>query len=782
MRAFLLFIIVVILGQQALWSQTECGQIALEKGQKCFETGRFDELVSLIAPCLEEGFTKDEQIQAYRLLALSHMAIDDIDAARKMIEEILKLDPFYTSNLMFDPPRYVQLIESMRKPVTSLVTASRLVEPVNESPVPVVVITEEMITGSGARNLKELLYLFVPGMTAVDDQNELNIAMRGVYGSSQQKILVMLDGHRLNSRAYSEANPDFSLSLDKIKQIEVLRGPASSLYGNVALTSVINIIPKKGSDVSGAKLIAGTGNYGQIKASMLYGKQFDRDNDILLWGNYYRSEGEERFIPAEEDYSPNPVDGYAYLGAFKDKPAFDVGMAFHSRNLSVLGNVRHAKYVDPFTSGGLTGETYKYDTYRTILGTGPGLSSGSAHMDARYSWELSKGWDLNLNCTFDFNQIVGTLVTNPYKEGSGRVNWNENGFGGTLQARKTYQLKRAGKGNLLAGIQVDGMKLYDSFYLIGTSGEYDTTGDSKEKPLLEEGTESIYSGFVQLKHRFGEKWILNIGGRYDYKLRHKGGDLENFSPRMSLIFLPARTVSMKISYASSFVDAPYWYRYNSLPSYKGSENLQPEHLTSLQYTFGYTSPKGIFELEGNVFYNHLRDFIFRDLEATGDEPRYRNAGQLESVGTEGKINFLTKPVRIRSVVTWQYALNAEDYGVTGHRIHNIPEFAGSLLVDVHPFHRRFEPFLFNVTFRYIGYQLSPIINTYKNGQPIQLPENGVDEALIVNAGIRLADFHRFTADFRIYNLFGAEYYQGGSVVFPYPQQGRWWMVEVGIGF
>ncbi len=110
-----------------------------------------------------------------------------------------------------------------------VISASQIEEPIKETPVPVTIITDEMIVKSGAKNLRDLLILYVPGITLVQDHNEMNFAMRGVYASSQQKILILLDGHRLNSRSYSESNPDYSISLEKIKQIEVLRGPASSL-------------------------------------------------------------------------------------------------------------------------------------------------------------------------------------------------------------------------------------------------------------------------------------------------------------------------------------------------------------------------------------------------------------------------------------------------------------------------------------------------------------------------------------------------------------------------
>lgn len=125
-------------------------------------------------------------------------------------------------------------------------TASRQFEEIEQVPVPISIITQEMIENSGALSLKELIVQYVPGFSNVQDHNEVNFSNRGVYASSQQKVLIMLNGHRLNSRAYSMANPDFSISLDKIKQIEVLRGPASSLYGNVALTAVINIVTKSG--------------------------------------------------------------------------------------------------------------------------------------------------------------------------------------------------------------------------------------------------------------------------------------------------------------------------------------------------------------------------------------------------------------------------------------------------------------------------------------------------------------------------------------------------------
>lgn len=104
------------------------------------------------------------------------------------------------------PPDDLQDLLGLLK--TKVSAASKQLEPTAEAPVPVTVVTAEMIELSGARTLLEVLTRFVPGMVQVQDQNEYVVAMRGVYTSAQQKILVLLDGHRLNSRAYAMAAPD----------------------------------------------------------------------------------------------------------------------------------------------------------------------------------------------------------------------------------------------------------------------------------------------------------------------------------------------------------------------------------------------------------------------------------------------------------------------------------------------------------------------------------------------------------------------------------------------
>lgn len=652
-----------------------------------------------------------------------------------------------------------------------VVTASQQKETLSEVPVPVTVITSEMIEHSGSKNLRDLLALFVPNMTSVQDHNEMNIAMRGVYSSSQQKILIMLNGHRLNSRNYSEANPDYSISLDKIKQIEILRGPASSLYGNVALTAVINIITKSGSDLKGGSAQVMVGNYGQQKISVLYGDSIAPNHDYMFWANYYKADGEKRNISKANDYSANPKDGYVYLDRINDLPAIDLGFTLRKKGFSMLGAVRNGKYVEPYSAGGVTGEVYDYNLYRKYTGVGPGTQSTSANFDLKYEKALQNNWSYSLNGYLDFNGITNVLITNPNDTAYSAIIRREFSEGFIGQLGKKYTVGNM-NGDILVGLQLDHMNLYDSYQLSGRGGELLTVQDRSYRRLLETGKETIYSAFAQVKHYFTSKLILNAGLRYDNKDRHRGANVDNISPRIALIYNANSAFNIKASYSNAFVDAPYWYRYNTLPSYKGSQDLKPEYLSSWQLTPSWTINKKV-QWSSNLFYNSLTDFIFRDPTATGDAPRYRNAGSLKSWGWENEITYLHQYFKLKAVAGLQYAISAEDYGITKKYINNVPSVTANVIADFNPVYNLTKNVWFNISYRYIGKQHSPIGNIYKNGVAFSDLNYTVDAVGLWNAGVIWDNIGRFSVEARVYNLADKHYEQGGSTSFAYQQTGRW---------
>ncbi|MBI5545445.1 MAG: TonB-dependent receptor [Deltaproteobacteria bacterium] len=668
----------------------------------------------------------------------------------------------------------------------TVVSASRQEEPLGEAPVPVTVITADMIRSIGARTLQDVLLAYVPGMTLVADHNEMYSAMHGVYASAQQKILVLLNGHRLNSRAYSMADFDHSISLDRIKQIEVLRGPGSSLYGNVSLTAVINLVTKSGQEVDGATVRLGAGNYGQRTANLVVGKGFDKKYDVMAWASLFASDGERVSVPAAQDYAAVPRDGSAIIGGVRDPFSYDLGVVLTAGDFTLLGSRRFGKVTEPFTSTGVTGESFDYGSYRTLHSIGPGLGSRSNHLELKYHHEVSL-LEAEVSLYYDTNELVAVSTQDPTTLSATYVNWEEDDFGLAAQARLKYDFASLGAGNLLLGTQLEGMRLLDSSSPRALGGVWSTMGGSDPSVyLLERGSEETYSGFAQLKHRWSD-FIVNLGLRFDFKDRHRdpNAHLWDLSPRGALIWMPSALFDLKLSYAQAFVDAPYWYRYNSLPSYRGADTLTPEHLRSLQLTPTVHLLHGKLTNTLNVFYNHLYDFVFRNNNAAPTEPLYQNAGMLQSVGVEDELAYLQEQWTVRANATYQRLLEAKDFGGRDGEIFNVPSFSGNLIFEANPLYAVYQNVWFTAMLHYNGPQLSPITSKFVNPAGEVVADyvdanKRIPGYVLVNLGVRLTDLLQtgLSLDATVTNLLNTRYTQGGSVSHPYPQPGRWFLANL----
>lgn len=140
-------------------------------------------------------------------------------------------------------------IDSVEKILDEVViTGTRTENTVRNLPLPVQVITAKAIRQAGAEKLIDLLQMQTGLVIAT---NPLGVALQGypnpfgtgiqMQGMDPGYTLIMIDGEPLTGRNGGVLNLD-RIALGNIKQIEILRGPATSLYGSDALAGVINII------------------------------------------------------------------------------------------------------------------------------------------------------------------------------------------------------------------------------------------------------------------------------------------------------------------------------------------------------------------------------------------------------------------------------------------------------------------------------------------------------------------------------------------------------------
>ena len=122
-----------------------------------------------------------------------------------------------------------------------ILTATRTARQLSSLPLPVTLVSKKVIEQSGTIRLNEILSEQTGIITIADESGFEGVQIQGI---ASDYILILIDGVPLVGR--SAGNFDLSrLTVGNIKQIEVVKGPSSSLYGSEALGGVINIITEK---------------------------------------------------------------------------------------------------------------------------------------------------------------------------------------------------------------------------------------------------------------------------------------------------------------------------------------------------------------------------------------------------------------------------------------------------------------------------------------------------------------------------------------------------------
>jgi vitamin B12 transporter len=139
------------------------------------------------------------------------------------------------------------------------VTASRQSQPIADVLADLTVIGPEEIARAGVQSLTELLQR-QPGVEIVQNGGPGSVSGVFLRGANSGQTLVLIDGVRISSST-TGATTLAALPLDQIERIEVLRGPASSLYGADAIGGVIQVFTRQGGGAVSGNASAGYGTY-----------------------------------------------------------------------------------------------------------------------------------------------------------------------------------------------------------------------------------------------------------------------------------------------------------------------------------------------------------------------------------------------------------------------------------------------------------------------------------------------------------------------------------------
>jgi len=513
------------------------------------------------------------------------------------------LAPAYGQDSQADLSNY-SIEDLMRAEVDTVYGASKFQQKVTEAPASVTIITAEEIRKYGYRTLAEILQS-VPSVFVDYDRDYNYVGLRGFStpGDYSSGILLLIDGHRTNDNVYDSPNfgTQFILDVDLIKQVEVIRGPASVLYGANAFVGVINVITKKGRDVAGMEISPSVGSLGTYEARASYGLDALRGPELLLSGTIYDSHGNQNlFFPGFD--SPATNNGVAVDGD-RDK-FYNFFASMQYRNFSIQAATDWREKGIPTASFGTVfndsrGQTVDYSSY----------------VDLKYRRSFASGWELTGHAAFDRVGYDGTYVED---------------YSGTGIPPFTLNLDHTRGIWWTAGLDATRKLWRKHRVTLGTETRINLKQNQSNNDLFPpmvyfnvHRSSTIPAVYVQDEYAITNQLIFSGGVRDDHYALFGG----SANPRFALIYSPWTNTSFKLIYGQAF-RAPSAYEL----LLAGNAPLQPEKIKAPEVDLDhYFSPHLWLSAAG--FYNWIDNLIIQQTDSAGNIV-FTNEGSVRTDGLE----------------------------------------------------------------------------------------------------------------------------------------------------
>ncbi len=514
------------------------------------------------------------------------------------------LKPLWARPLEAEPEQLFFLLDE------TVTTASKFLQPVSEAPSTVMVVTEQTIRERGYRNLVDVLK-DLPGFDVWDhiggQAGGSYVISRGLWGNN--KIQVFKDGIPLNPANGTHLVYGNHISVRGLKQIEIIYGPSSALYGADAFSAIINLITK---DLETTRQYEGqiqAGNNDTFAGYMLLGqKDPSKDISVQFYGHGYRTSG----FDLRKEYKDYRLDdGYGNLTPFYrlDRPFeapeqdFDLTLKAEAGLWEFMGlwyRTRQPNNIQtPYYTGRsqLSKDKVEIDTYdlslhhdmdiwddlelKTCIGwqfyeLDPESDYGRYTFD-NYIYERSRAWRFEEQLTFR-NTFAGTIVA---------------GFKVERISTFPYINSRS---------PFDGGDTYSDFPIYAIQKPDGTMVNIKPVEKLAYWTYGLY---LQISRYMLPRISMTIGGRYDINTFNHH---TSFTPRAGLVYHVSPTQHIKLMYARSYISPSAYFQYKAwagdsyahLPAFYFSEHLKPERLESLELSYSLVASRLSLDVSGYV--------------------------------------------------------------------------------------------------------------------------------------------------------------------------------------
>lgn len=609
----------------------------------------------------------------------------------------------------------VGLEQLMNLKVETVYGASRYEQNVTEAPSAVTIITADEIAKFGHRTLADVLQS-VGGLYVTYDRNYSYLGVRGFNrpGDYSSRILVLVDGHRINETVFDAAliGNDFILDVDNIKRVEVIRGPSSSIYGNNAFFGVINVVTKTGSDIMGTELSGWTGSYGTYNGRFTYGNKFTNGVEMLVSGSYYTSDGQENlYYPQYNTPLNNINNGLAHRADYEE--TYKLFTVLHYSDFGLEGGLSTRKKGVPT---GAFGTIFNDPAFKT--------TDDRAYVNVDFHHAFEDDWTVSVNAAFDHYHYYGDYPV-LYPDDT-TVKYQDYALGNSWSTDVQVNKKLFDRHTLTFGGEFRDNFQQDQ----GNQDNY--TPQTIYNDRRSSMTFGLYS---QAEIQLLKPLALNAGVRYDWF--DTFGDTVN--PRIGLIYHPFSPTTVKLLYGTAF-NAPNVYELDYAgPNNKGNPNLRPETITTYEAVLDQRVSERV-DLVASGYYYEIDHLINQELDPNDSLLVYRNVDEVTAFGIEtGAQAKFENGIQVRLSYTYQ---ETEDHA-THSQVSNSPNHMGKLNLIL--------PFFEDKLFGGIEFQYRSEAKT--------LASRETDPFWLMNVTLFSQRFFKgLEASASIYNLFDTRYY------------------------
>ena len=425
----------------------------------------------------------------------------------------------------------------------------------------------------------------------VSDGAAGGISLRGLSGGSAQ-LMVLIDGHPQYAGIFGHPISDSYQSL-LADRVEVLRGPASVLYGSNAMGGVINIVTRKMRD-DGVKtdLRAGYGSYNTLETELTNRVRKGRFSSVVS-GSYNRTDGHRDNMQFEQ------YGGYAKLG-------YDLTANW---NTYADVNVTHfnASYPGPVSAPLLEGDQR--------------ITRGVASFALENRYERTSG---GLSFFYNWGKH---WINDGYTPGAGESpqDGRFNSFD-DMMGISFYQSARFFKGNRITFG-------FDWFRYGGEAWtEYVKGEDAGTREDIVDKRENEIAGYVDFRQDISRWLTLNAGLRVDHHSRVG----TEWVPQFGAAFHLPENVELKASAAKGFRYPILREMYMFPPQ---NPDLQPESMWNYELAFSQRLLGGRLHYGLNLFYIDGKNLIMRLPNPSGSGMLNQNSGAVDNAGVEAQVAY-----------------------------------------------------------------------------------------------------------------------------------------------